>query len=518
MTGRERLIVAALVALVLLTVGLVGWLVPGPAPPPPQPAEIATENDAAPATPRPSVPAPVPVRRAPPPAAAAVQATELAGSVHDRNGKPVPAHLALAGPQMPRGRTLVAAADGAFRVLDLAPGVYMLRATASGFRPATPIDIEVRAGEVARIEVLLDRLSGVLGKVVGPDGEPVPLATVRIVWPNAEQRVPTNSDGRFEFDAPDIDWSQVTVEAATPAHDPVPPERARPGEEVVLRLGPGGYLEGFVRDTAGAPLAEATVALESISVDGPEALGSRHLPAIQAGPPDGRFRLGPLRPGRYDLRAESAGLAPGFARGNSVGRGGTTGGIVITLSGGATLRGRISARDGGVPVVGANVTVFEPGSALAPKLVRSDAEGRYEVVGVGSGRRSMRVTHADYLAEIAAGIAVPASGDVVRDVVLERARPGERMAFHGIGATLKGGPRGIEVQGLVEGSPAQASGLRAGDIIAGVDGQPTAQLSVSQVVELIRGEAGVAVTIDVERAGQGRFPLRIERGRVVIKQ
>lgn len=71
---------------------------------------------------------------------------------------------------------------------------------------------------------------------------------------------------------------------------------------------------------------------------------------------------------------------------------------------------------------------------------------------------------------------------------------------------------GIEIgirQGLVtviaplDGSPAEAAGIEAGDIIVGVDGEDVEQnTTIDEVVRKIRGQRGEAVTLKIARQGQ----------------
>jgi carboxyl-terminal processing protease len=51
----------------------------------------------------------------------------------------------------------------------------------------------------------------------------------------------------------------------------------------------------------------------------------------------------------------------------------------------------------------------------------------------------------------------------------------------------------------LEGSPAEAAGLRPGDQILAIDGQPTTGESVSSLVYVVRGEAGTDVTLTIRR-------------------
>ena len=65
----------------------------------------------------------------------------------------------------------------------------------------------------------------------------------------------------------------------------------------------------------------------------------------------------------------------------------------------------------------------------------------------------------------------------------------------------------------LDGSPAEAAGLRAGDHILAIDGRSTIGESVSSLVFLVRGEAGTDVTLTV---GRGIEELDIEVTRAVI--
>lgn len=51
----------------------------------------------------------------------------------------------------------------------------------------------------------------------------------------------------------------------------------------------------------------------------------------------------------------------------------------------------------------------------------------------------------------------------------------------------------------LDGSPAEAAGLRAGDVVRAVDGEPTAGSTISEQVFRVRGQAGTDVTLTVER-------------------
>ncbi|HSK92481.1 MAG TPA: S41 family peptidase [Candidatus Angelobacter sp.] len=56
----------------------------------------------------------------------------------------------------------------------------------------------------------------------------------------------------------------------------------------------------------------------------------------------------------------------------------------------------------------------------------------------------------------------------------------------------------------ISGSPAEAAGLRPGDRVLAVDGEPTLGESLSSLVFRVRGEAGTDVTLTIERGGEER--------------
>jgi putative serine protease PepD len=134
---------------------------------------------------------------------------------------------------------------------------------------------------------------------------------------------------------------------------------------------------------------------------------------------------------------------------------------------------------------------INPGNSGGPLL---DARGR--VVGVntqiatgGSGRGNVGI-----------GFAVPSN--TVREVLPALTR-GERIERPFLGVTSAPHPAGAEIQGVTPGSPAQAAGLQAGDVITGVDGAPVRDPDdVSQAVSGL--EPGDEVEVEVNRDGERR--------------
>jgi carboxyl-terminal processing protease len=101
------------------------------------------------------------------------------------------------------------------------------------------------------------------------------------------------------------------------------------------------------------------------------------------------------------------------------------------------------------------------------------------------------------------------------DVKLERSS--QRGRYDGIGAevNIRGG-RPIIVA-PIEGSPAERAGLRAGDAVIAVDGQDTASISLSELVEKVRGPRGSTVVLTIVRPNESNgVDVPIERGEIKV--
>lgn len=76
-------------------------------------------------------------------------------------------------------------------------------------------------------------------------------------------------------------------------------------------------------------------------------------------------------------------------------------------------------------------------------------------------------------------------------------------AYQGIGVQLGyGNDSELIVVAPLSGSPAESAGMKSQDVIVGVDNTPVDGLNLSEVVDLIRGEAGTAVTMNIVRKGK----------------
>jgi S1-C subfamily serine protease len=181
------------------------------------------------------------------------------------------------------------------------------------------------------------------------------------------------------------------------------------------------------------------------------------------------------------------------AIGNPLGfAGSVTAGVVSAL-------GRsLAARDGRASRLVENV--IQTDAALNPgNSGGALADGRGRVVGINTA-----------VAGIGLGLAVPINA-ATQAIIAALIRDGRvRRAFLGVvGGTRPlrpalaerlGRRRGLEVVQLLDGSPAAAAGVRAGDLIVELDGRPVE--GVGDLQRLMVGEVvGRSIAVEVERDG-----------------
>ena len=132
---------------------------------------------------------------------------------------------------------------------------------------------------------------------------------------------------------------------------------------------------------------------------------------------------------------------------------------------------------------------INPGNSGGPLL---DVRGR--VVGVNA-----QIATGGNRGNVGIGFAVPAN--TVRDVVPRLSR-GEPIVRPYLGVTTAPAPQGAAIQAVMPGGPAERDGLRAGDVIVGIDGQSVDEPEdVSDAVSAHRpgDEIEVEVMSDGER-------------------
>lgn len=165
----------------------------------------------------------------------------------------------------------VHAADGRFTLENVVPGKYTFKVTAEGLVPARIEDAELIPGQPLDLgEIRLEPGATVRG-VVLDKGSKAPVGGAAILVeeggglagmlrqmdPNQRPAAITGPDGRFTLSgiAPGQLALRVESDRFAPTKTALEIQPGVPPADLTVDLGPGGSIEGFVRDKSGLPLA-----------------------------------------------------------------------------------------------------------------------------------------------------------------------------------------------------------------------------------------------------------------------
>ncbi|HYO11747.1 MAG TPA: carboxypeptidase regulatory-like domain-containing protein [Thermoanaerobaculia bacterium] len=324
----------------------------------------------------------------------------LAGVVTDPEGRPIPGaevRATLPGresaPEDPPIRATTRD-DGGFRLGGLREGEPIdLRAEHPDYAPAEIAGVE--AAPDPAVSIVLAPGAWLSGQVVDEDGEGV-AGAVLAAWvspaPGSGARgvdglqVAAAADGHFEIRG--LPPGTLRLRASAPGHQEAEVsglelQPLEPLDDVRLVLAPSAVLEGTVRNSQGAPVPRARIAVRP-AVDGPEN-GTRTVADRQVDA-EGRFRVDGLAPGavlvladhdRYRQMERPFDLHPGVNR------------IDLVLETGLAVAGRV-LDEAGTPVAGALVRLTEAGADRAS--ARSRADGSFRLTGLSAGRLSIEAS------------------------------------------------------------------------------------------------------------------------------
>ncbi|MEM1202334.1 MAG: carboxypeptidase regulatory-like domain-containing protein [Acidobacteriota bacterium] len=301
----------------------------------------------------------------------------------------------LWGQDTHRGRVAVTDGEGRFVVPDLAVGDFDLRARARGFAPATVPGIEVRdePGPADLGTLVLMPGAEIRGRVV--DAADRPLAEVRVdhqgldrgPWPIEGRRddppgAVSNREGRFTI--PDLApgqrvMLQLEKEGYVTARLSAAPAAEEP-QEVVVEAAVS--LAGRAIDEAGEPL-------QGVVVMASDARPGKNRMEYGFSDAEGAFEIDTLAPGIYQVQADRRGYRNSTLSDVEVTAEGAF--LEVTLRRGATLVGW-TLDPSGAPLPDARISVEAP-AEQEQYGGESDAEGRFTVRGLPSGKLVVRGFH-----------------------------------------------------------------------------------------------------------------------------
>ncbi len=89
--------------------------------------------------------------------------------------------------------------------------------------------------------------------------------------------------------------------------------------------------------------------------------------------------------------------------------------------------------------------------------------------------------------------------------------------FGGLGIEVVLEDELVKVVSPIDNTPAQRAGLRAGDFITRVNGAPIKGKTLSQAVDLMRGEPGTSIDLIIRREGVDDFPVTLVRAIITVE-
>jgi protocatechuate 3,4-dioxygenase beta subunit len=226
----------------------------------------------------------------------------LEGVVQDRRGTPLPDVLVIAWPKGKRGDAVAQARtgdDGRFLLPGLRPARWMMLVEAGGLGT---LETERQVPEDGTAVLMLEGESRTLtGVVTDSASRRQPGARVTLGSPGLRWTRSADTDANGIFEVKGLGNGRFTLRAtlgtrASPPNVVVLDETPLRQAHVRLSLLPGVFVEGRVLDDTGRALAGATVDVMAMPSD--------DLPVSGQAGRDGRYRIGPVAPGKHQVLAK----------------------------------------------------------------------------------------------------------------------------------------------------------------------------------------------------------------------
>jgi protocatechuate 3,4-dioxygenase beta subunit len=305
-------------------------------------------------------------------------------------------------------------ADGSFRIAGLEVGEYVLVVQREGYALKQVPSVNVAAeGPNDWPAVVLSPGVAVAGFVRNGKGEPVVGAQVNSFAVNAGPRgtATTDPEGRFRLDGFGSDRA-VMLFVTADGYAGLQREVTPPSEDLSIVLKTTGTIRGRVEDAAtNRPITDFSASHRAPRTGGfggmQIRMGGDTEKTFQS--PDGTFELTGVPAGKWNVIASAAGYRPAEVAGIEIAEGETKEGVVLSLKKGASVSGRVLDPRRGTGVPNASVSWSQdsgsqrPGMAAIARLagegnaVSTDADGRYRVDGLPSGKVTLAAEHPDYL-------------------------------------------------------------------------------------------------------------------------
>lgn len=328
----------------------------------------------------------------------------IAGRVTDTEGKPLAGIAVRINPMRyyGGGRASVTDEEGRYRQEDLEEGIYRVEAVSSEYGSEEKENIEAGREDVDFVlsqDKSRDRererrksLGTFVGHVVDyQTGQPISDFSVTSRMGQLVEKDP-RVPGRFTIPNFNKDFP-VPLEIRAPGYiDLVTGNQAIGAMEKTYRLGPGGTVVGrVVTGGEGEPKPLSNVRVQLKGVVSESELANRPPEQVVRTEADGRFRLEKVSPGQNWIFFRGDGTLADLRRQAGVEHGQETDLGDIVMGGGARVVGRVVRGAEERPVEGARLVISESGTGAGSKEVVTDAQGAFEIDGLGAFGYNLRV-------------------------------------------------------------------------------------------------------------------------------